>query len=151
MVLYLYSYASFRGSAAIAGFAKAGCVAVGQTGGIMGLIYQAAFLPKERISLNEMIGGQHPPWQDPDVSSYPPQWHPDQTRGTLYWSSDDLADNLWDDPGEYRSRPRQGSKINLPRRRAGTARDRSRGSYTLPIDARVHYIIGTGTLSGPGV
>ena len=73
VVLYLHSYAGFPGSAAIAGFAKAERVAVGQKGGIVSLIYQAAFVPKEGTSLNGMIGGDYPPWQDPDVSSHPPQ------------------------------------------------------------------------------
>ena len=72
VVLYLHSYAGFPGSAAIAGFSKAERSAKGLQGGIIGLIYQSAFVPKEGDTLLQMIGGKYAPWQEPDVSrSYP--------------------------------------------------------------------------------
>lgn len=71
IVLYLHSYAGFPGSAAIAGFSKAGRAAKGQPGGIIGLIYQSAFIPKPGNTLLQMIGGTYAPWQAPDVRSFP--------------------------------------------------------------------------------
>ena len=68
VVLYLHSYAGFPGSAAIAGLSKAERAAKGQQGGIIGLIYQSAFVPKPGNTLLQMIGGSYTPWQDPDVS-----------------------------------------------------------------------------------
>lgn len=68
VVLYLHSYAGFPGSAAIAGFSKAVRSAKGLQGGIIGLIFQSAFVPKVGDTLLHMIGGNYAPWQDPDVS-----------------------------------------------------------------------------------
>lgn len=68
VVLYLHSYAGFPGSAAIAGFSKAERNAKGLQGGIIGLIFQSAFVPKAGYTLLQMIGGNYAPWQDPDVS-----------------------------------------------------------------------------------
>ena len=148
VVLYLHSYAGFPGSAAIVGFARAERVAVGEKGGIVGLIYQAAFVPKEGISLNGMIGGHYPPWQDPDASSYP---HADILNRPVGGCVGRQMMSLMIcaiHPGENWARPRQGSKTDFPRRRAGAARDRSRGSHTQPIYACVHDAVWTGALSG---
>ena len=68
VVLYLQSYAGFPGSAAIAGLSKAERSAKGLQGGIIGLIFQSAFVPKVGDTLLKMIGGNYAPWQDPDVS-----------------------------------------------------------------------------------
>lgn len=68
IVLYLHSYAGFPGSSAIAGFSKAERSAAGLQGGIIGLIFQSAFVPKIGDTLLQMIGGNYAPWQDPDVS-----------------------------------------------------------------------------------
>lgn len=68
VVLYLHSYAGFPGSAAIAGFSKAERKAKGLEGGIIGLIFQSAFVPKVGDTLLQMIGGHYAPWQHPDVS-----------------------------------------------------------------------------------
>ena len=68
VVLYLHSYAGFPGSSAIAGFSKTERSAAGLQGGIIGLIYQSAFVPKVGATLLQMIGGNYAPWQDPDVS-----------------------------------------------------------------------------------
>ena len=67
IVLYLHSYAGFPGSAAIAGYSKAERLAEGKPGGILGLIYQSAFIPKPGDTLLQMIGGSHAPWQSPNV------------------------------------------------------------------------------------
>ena len=67
VVLYLHSYAGFPGSAAIRGFSKSERSAQGKKGGIIGLIYQSAFIPKEGSTLFEMIGGSYAAWQSPDV------------------------------------------------------------------------------------
>ena len=68
VVLYLHSYAGFPGSIAIKGYSKAERLAAGKRGGIAGLIYQSAFVPKEGNTLPQMLGGQYAPWQDPNVS-----------------------------------------------------------------------------------
>lgn len=68
VVLYLHSYAGFPGSAAIAGLSKAERSAQGLQGGITGLIYQSAFVPKVGDTLLQLIGGKFEPWQLPDVS-----------------------------------------------------------------------------------
>ena len=68
VVLYLHSYAGFPGSCAIAGYSKAERRAAGLQGGIIGLIFQSAFVPKAGDTLVQMIGGNYAPWQDPDVS-----------------------------------------------------------------------------------
>ena len=67
IVLYLHSYAGFPGSTAIAGYSKAERLAGGKLGGILGLIYQSAFIPKPGDTLLKMIGGIHAPWQSPNV------------------------------------------------------------------------------------
>ena len=67
VVLYLHSYAGFPGSAAIGGLSKKERTAKGQNGGIVGLIYQSAFVPKLGDTLVQMIGGSYAPWQSPDV------------------------------------------------------------------------------------
>ena len=68
IVLYLHSYAGFPGSAAIKGFSKQERLAKGEDGGIVGLIYQSAFVPGKNATLLEMLGG-HPAWQIPRVRS----------------------------------------------------------------------------------
>ena len=69
VVFYLHSYAGFPGSIAIAGFSKTERKAKGQQGGVIGLIYQSAFIPEPGNTLLQMIGGDYAPWQDPDVKS----------------------------------------------------------------------------------
>ena len=70
IVLYLHSYAGFPGSAAIKGLSKAERLATEKQGGILGLIYQSAFIPRPKTTLLEMIGGQYAPWQNPNVSCF---------------------------------------------------------------------------------
>ena len=67
VVLYLHSYAGFPGSAAIGGLSKEERVAKGEKGGVIGLIYQCAFIPHEGDALIKMLGGSYPEWQAPDV------------------------------------------------------------------------------------
>lgn len=67
VVLYLHSYAGFPGSVAIHGLSKQERSAQGKKGGIVGLIYQSAFIPKEGDTLVKMIGGSYAPWQSPNV------------------------------------------------------------------------------------
>lgn len=68
IVLYVHSYAGFPASAAIAGLSKSERSAKAQKGGIIGLIYQSAFIPTEGDTVLEMIGGQPASWQDVHVS-----------------------------------------------------------------------------------
>lgn len=67
VVLYLHSYAGFPGSAAIKGLSKTERLAAGKRGGILGLIYQSAFIPKPGDTLLQMVGGTYASWQDPNV------------------------------------------------------------------------------------
>ncbi|KAL8871343.1 MAG: hypothetical protein Q9198_007439 [Flavoplaca austrocitrina] len=67
IVLYLHSYAGFPGSAAIKGLSKTERLAAGKRGGILGLIYQSAFIPKPGDTLLQMIGGNYTPWQDANL------------------------------------------------------------------------------------
>ncbi|KAL8998046.1 MAG: hypothetical protein Q9169_002814 [Polycauliona sp. 2 TL-2023] len=69
IVLYLHSYAGFPGSTAIRGLSKTERLAAGKRGGMLGLIYQSAFIPKPENTLLQMIGGQFAPWQDPDTKN----------------------------------------------------------------------------------
>ncbi|KAL8872929.1 MAG: hypothetical protein Q9174_001532 [Haloplaca sp. 1 TL-2023] len=69
IVLYLHSYAGFPGSAAIEGLSKAERLATGKEGGILGLIYQSAFIPNPGDTLLKMIGGNYAPWQDPNTET----------------------------------------------------------------------------------
>ncbi|KAL8703731.1 MAG: hypothetical protein Q9201_003104 [Fulgogasparrea decipioides] len=64
VVLYLHSYAGFPGSAAIKGLSKTERLAAGEQGGILGLIYQSAFIPKPGDTVLQMIGGTYAPWHD---------------------------------------------------------------------------------------
>ncbi|KAL8698795.1 MAG: hypothetical protein Q9224_001688 [Gallowayella concinna] len=69
VVMYLHSYAGFPGSTAIKGFSKAERQAVGKRGGILGLIYQSAFIPQPGNTLRAMIGGSYAPWQDANTET----------------------------------------------------------------------------------
>ncbi|KAL8754212.1 MAG: hypothetical protein Q9199_004500 [Rusavskia elegans] len=69
VVLYLHSYAGFPGSAAIKGLSKTERLAAGKRGGILGLVYQSAFIPKPGDTLLQMIGGTYAPWQDPNTQT----------------------------------------------------------------------------------
>ena len=69
IVLYLHSYAGFPGSAAIGGLSKKERSSKGEQGGIVGLVYQSAFIPQQGDTLVKMIGGSYAPWQSPDVRS----------------------------------------------------------------------------------
>lgn len=71
IMLYLHLYAGFLGSAAIAGLSKAERAAKGLQGGIIGLIYQSAFIPHFGNTLFQMIGSNYTHWQAPDVSVFP--------------------------------------------------------------------------------
>ena len=63
VVLYLQSYAGFPGSAAIEGLSKEEQAAKGKDGGIIGLIYQAAFLPHPGDTIMKVIGGHYEEWE----------------------------------------------------------------------------------------
>lgn len=70
VVLYLHSYAGFPGSVAIAGLSKVERSSKGLQGGIIGLIFQSAFVPKAGDTILKMLGGNYAPWQDLDVSLF---------------------------------------------------------------------------------
>jgi len=66
VVLVIHSYAGMPGSAAIKGLSKAERASNGLLGGIIGVIYESAFIPAEGVSLVDIIGG-FATWQNPDV------------------------------------------------------------------------------------
>ncbi|KAI4176277.1 MAG: hypothetical protein LQ343_001015 [Gyalolechia ehrenbergii] len=68
IVLYLHSYAGFPCSAAIAGLSKSERSAKRQEGGIVGLVYQSAFVPIEGDTVLGMLGGKPVAWQELNVS-----------------------------------------------------------------------------------
>jgi len=69
VVLYLQSYAGFPGSAAIKELSKAERLDARKQGGIVGLIYQSAFVPQEGQTVYGMVGGSPAPWLRPGVPS----------------------------------------------------------------------------------
>ncbi|KAL9124139.1 MAG: hypothetical protein Q9217_006506 [Psora testacea] len=71
VVLYLHSYAGLPGSGAIAGLSKAERMAKHKRGGVMGLIYLSAFIPRSGDTILQMSGGKYPSWQNTDVRSLP--------------------------------------------------------------------------------
>ncbi|KAL9003167.1 MAG: hypothetical protein Q9188_003954 [Gyalolechia gomerana] len=64
IVLYLHSYAAFPCSAAIAGLSKSERSTKRQEGGIVGLVYQSAFIPIEGDTVLGMLGGKLAAWQE---------------------------------------------------------------------------------------
>ena len=67
IVVYFHSYAGFSGSGAIAGWSKIEREAIGRKGGIVGLIYQAAFVPVGDVSMFKIAGPQWDMWYAPNV------------------------------------------------------------------------------------
>jgi len=66
VVLVIHSYAGMPGSAAIKGISKAERASKGLPGGLIGVVYESAFIPAEGVSLVDIIGG-FAAWQNPDV------------------------------------------------------------------------------------
>ncbi|KAH8700824.1 Alpha/beta hydrolase fold-1 [Talaromyces proteolyticus] len=62
VVLFMHSYASMPGSAAVSGFSKTERVRKGQAGGVLGLICIGAFLIPQGLSCAGMQGGNLPGW-----------------------------------------------------------------------------------------
>ncbi|MCJ1358656.1 MAG: hypothetical protein MMC33_008656 [Icmadophila ericetorum] len=65
VVVACHSYGGFPTSVAIAGLSKVERTAKGEKGGIIGLIYICAFVPREGLALFDMIGGKWAPWHVP--------------------------------------------------------------------------------------
>lgn len=65
IVVVLHSYGGFPGSTAIQGLGKKD--RQGKAGGIVGIVYIAAFVPQEGMSLKANCGGVVPDWQQADV------------------------------------------------------------------------------------
>ncbi|KAG8528232.1 uncharacterized protein KY384_007149 [Bacidia gigantensis] len=66
VLLYLHSYAGSPGGSVINGLSKAERLATGKQGGVMGLIYQSAFVTQPGDVLLDLIGGTYTPWQVPN-------------------------------------------------------------------------------------
>ncbi|CAI6088524.1 unnamed protein product [Clonostachys chloroleuca] len=66
VVLLVHSYAGFPGCGAVSGYDKKGREARGEKGGLLGVVYIAAFVPQEADStVSAMLGGGWAPWHVP--------------------------------------------------------------------------------------
>lgn len=71
VVLLVHSYAGFPGCGAVSGYDKKGREARGEKGGLLGVVYIAAFVPQEADStVSAMLGGGWAPWHVPRVSAF---------------------------------------------------------------------------------
>ena len=72
VLLVMHSYGGCPGAAAARGLSKPEISAAGKQGGIIGLIFVAAFLARQGDSLQSKLpGGQFDSWAIQHVSSYP--------------------------------------------------------------------------------
>ncbi|KAJ5425275.1 hypothetical protein N7465_000345 [Penicillium sp. CMV-2018d] len=62
VVVFMYSYGGMPGAAAATGLAKSQRAQEGKVGGVIGLIFLAAFLVPEGLSCSGFQGGDLPPW-----------------------------------------------------------------------------------------
>lgn len=62
IVLVMHSYAGMPGAAAATGLAKSQRVKEGKSGGIVGLVFIAAFVVPEGMSCSGLQGGNLPSW-----------------------------------------------------------------------------------------
>lgn len=69
VVLIMHSYAGMPGAAAARGFAKPQRLERGRSGGVLGLVFVAAFLVPEGMSCAGSMGGSLPPWISENVVS----------------------------------------------------------------------------------
>jgi pimeloyl-ACP methyl ester carboxylesterase len=67
IILVAHSYGGSPGSAAARGLSKTERASQGLNGGVIGLIFIAAFVVPEGVSLRDGVGGQFPPWVQVDV------------------------------------------------------------------------------------
>jgi hypothetical protein len=69
VLLMLHSYAGLPGTRAIAGIDKRGREARGEQGGVLGVVYLAAFVPPESREKWDELGYKLPPWLKINVST----------------------------------------------------------------------------------
>lgn len=70
VLLVVHSYGSIPACDAIVGLSKTEREAHGRAGGVVALVYIAAFILPEGASLIDGLGGNDLPWWDVDVSHY---------------------------------------------------------------------------------
>lgn len=68
VILVAHSYAGAAAAPILRETAKDNRKQEGKTGGVIGIVYIAAFLPPEGPTVEEGLGGKLPPWQLVDVS-----------------------------------------------------------------------------------
>ena len=68
VILVMHSYGSIPGTAAAVGLSRAERRSAGLGGGIVGLIFIAAFIAKEGDSPKSIGGGKHASWATSDVT-----------------------------------------------------------------------------------
>jgi hypothetical protein len=62
VLVFMYSYGGMPGAAAATGLAKSQRAQEGKAGGVIGLLFLAAFLVSEGLSCQDLQGGKLPPW-----------------------------------------------------------------------------------------
>ena len=67
IVLVLHSYAGFPGALAIEGLGQRERASQGLGGGVLGVVFVAALVPVEGMSLVDAVGGALPPWMEINV------------------------------------------------------------------------------------
>ena len=72
VVLIACSYGGSPGAAAAKGLSKAERKTTGKKGGLIGLIFIAALLAEEGLSLKQAVGGQFNDWVIVNVHNFPP-------------------------------------------------------------------------------
>ena len=70
VVLVVHSYGGMPGAASVPGFEKKEREQQGKQGGIVAVLFIAAFGLPKGTSLKEAVGGTYPPWQKQDVRCY---------------------------------------------------------------------------------
>ncbi len=70
VVVVGHSYGGVVASCAVEGLAKDARNAAGKEGGVIRIVYMAAFALDKGTSLLDMLGGQPLPWMEIDVSSF---------------------------------------------------------------------------------
>lgn len=62
VLLFMHSYAGMPGASAAVGLSKTERAKKGKAGGIIGLVFIAAFVVPENVSCAGLMGGSLPPW-----------------------------------------------------------------------------------------
>lgn len=70
VLLIVHSFAGFPGCSAISGIDKRGREARGEKGGVLGVIYLAAFVPMDGDSVYKLLRDNWEPWMEVNVCAW---------------------------------------------------------------------------------